>query len=219
MQNIVRAIEVFITHQGEGPDCGQRMLLVRYKRCNRNCPWCDTQVKMRISNEFEIPIKELQQTIADNNLGLMITGGEPTFGLNYGYTINLLNKIDTHLVNIETNGIDLEKLILETKKKYVKFILSPKIFSDEDQVFYFNLINNIKEDPRVYLKIVYEGREYNDKLLDFLKSISFNNSHIYLMPEGKDREELIANSPIVFDAAEKYKVNFTSREHIIYNFL
>ncbi len=55
MQNIVRAIEVFITYQGEGPDSGQRMLLVRYKRCNRNCPWCDTEVKMRISHEFEIP--------------------------------------------------------------------------------------------------------------------------------------------------------------------
>ena len=199
MQNIVRAIEIFVTHQGEGPDSGQRMLLVRYKRCNRNCPWCDTQVRMRIYNEFEISIKELQQTILDNNLGLMITGGEPTFGLNYVYTINLLNKIDAPIFNIETNGLDLERLLVEgNKKKNVKFILSPKIFNDEDQVFYFNLINNIKEDPRIYFKIVYEGSDYNKSLLEFLNSISFNHSHIYLMPEGKTRQELIDNSSIVF---------------------
>ena len=39
------------------------------------------------------------------------------------------------------------------------------------------------------------------------------------MPEGKTREELINNSPKVFDVAEKYKTNFSSRDHIIYGFI
>ena len=52
-----------------------------------------------------------------------------------------------------------------------------------------------------------------------LKLINFDNHRIFLMPEGTTKEEILAHAPIVFDAAEKYKVNFTSRDHIIYNFL
>ena len=219
MLNIIRAIELFITWQGEGPFSGHRMLLVRYKRCNRDCPWCDTKVKMRISNEFEVPIKEIQQTIEENKLGLMITGGEPGYSLNYTYTINLINETNTYLYNVETNGIQLEQMVSEIKKKNVKFILSPKIFNDEDINFYFNLINNIKEDDRVYLKLVYEGSDYNNRLLDYLSSLNFDNSRIYLMPEGKTRDEIITNSSKVFDAAEKYKVNFSGRDHIIFDFI
>jgi organic radical activating enzyme len=226
--NIVRVIESIITWQGEAVDSGKRMLLIRYKRCNRgqgdpklpSCPFCDTQVRMRISNEFEIPIKEIQQTISENNCGLLISGGEPLFYLNYTYTINLIQKTDCYLYNIETNGCELEKALSEiNKKKNVKFILSPKIFNDEDKDFYFNLINNIKSDQRVIIKLVYEGTAYNNSLLDYLETSEFDNSRIFLMPEGKTKEEIINNSPKVFDAAEKYKVNFSSRDHIIYNFI
>ena len=61
--------------------------------------------------------------------------------------------------------------------------------------------------------------EFNNRFLDFLTEIKFNNNRIFLMPEGKTREELINNSPKVFDVAEKYKTNFSSRDHIIYGFI
>ena len=43
----INLIENIITWQGEGPDCGQRMLLLRFKECDRveekrPCPWCYT---------------------------------------------------------------------------------------------------------------------------------------------------------------------------------
>ena len=94
----------------------------------------------------------------------------------------------------------------------------PKNFvTEEPYDFYINLIDKIKDNDKVYIKLVYEG-EAQDILLNHLQSINFDNNRIWLMPEGKTLEELIKNSPIVFDAAEKYKTNFSSRNHIIYNF-
>ena len=129
MTGIVRIIEAQITWQGEGVDSGRRMLLVRYKRCNRGfdgsnllpCPFCDTQVRMRTSTEFEIPIKEIQKIVEENKCGILISGGEPGYSLNFSYTVNLINKTDTYLYNVETNGVRLEEMISEVKKKNVKF--------------------------------------------------------------------------------------------------
>ncbi|OQA58530.1 MAG: 7-carboxy-7-deazaguanine synthase [Candidatus Atribacteria bacterium ADurb.Bin276] len=81
------------TWQAEGDDCGKKMLLTRFKYCNRAhgyleenglhpCPFCDTITKMKIETESDYYIKDLQMMIEENNLALMISGGEPGFGLN-----------------------------------------------------------------------------------------------------------------------------------------
>ena len=43
----VKLIENFQSYQGEGPDMGQAMIILRFKTCNLKCVWCDTSVKMR----------------------------------------------------------------------------------------------------------------------------------------------------------------------------
>ena len=220
MNKSIRIIENFHTFQGEGPDAGKKMLFIRYKRCNRNCCWCDTQVRLRISNEFETPIRDIQNSITENNTNLGITGGEPTFYHNLTSTIDLINEINCNLVNVETNGYNLIGLIEKVdKNKNVKYILSPKLFTDEDMIFYKDLANKIKDNESVYIKLVYEERTMIIEFLDYLQEIEFDSLRIFLMPEGVDRETLLAHAPKVFDAAEKYKTNFSSREHIIYGFI
>ena len=99
-------------------------------------------------------------------------------------------------------------------------MLSPKIFNSADLKEYTTLIDNpiIKDNPNVYIKLVYEQRDLLTKFLDYLVSINFDNHRIFLMPEGTTKQVLLDHAPMVFDAAEKYKVNFSSREHIIYDF-
>ncbi len=228
----VRLIECMnFTWQAEGDDSGKKMLLTRFKYCNRAhgylennglhaCKFCDTITKMKIQSESEYYIKDLQMMIEENNLGLMISGGEPGFGLNLQSTINLVNLTKSYLYNIETNGCNLEKLIDGiNKNKNVKYSLSPKIFDENDYIFYVDLIEKIKVNEKVIIKLVYEGTEFNNRFLNFLEECMFNNNRIFLMPEGKTKEELIMNSPKVFDVAEKYKTNFSSRDHIIYGFI
>jgi len=224
----MNVIEAITTWQAEGPDCGNRMFLLRFKHCNRskenggrgNCPFCDTLVKMRCQNEMKIGIKDIQKIVSEENLGLMVTGGEPTYSTNLKQTIELINKVECRLFNIETNGYKLIELIsMINSEKNVHYIFSPKIFISDDLKEIIKIVETIKDNPCVYIKLVYEQRDLLIKFLDYLQLIKFPNYRVYLMPEGSTRDTLLDHAPLVFDAAEKYKFNFSSREHIIYYFV
>ncbi len=234
MDNI-KVIESFITWQGEGPDIGKRMLLLRFKTCDRvenknPCSWCDTIIKMRCSIEQEVSLQTIQETLDKNKAGLMITGGEPTFGENLKNTTRLLN-LYYNVANIETNGFDLLGLfkIISNIDKNIKIIWSPKIFSNKDYVDFqvkVSELNSYKND--VYLKFVIDNKNFPEdnlrveKCLQFIldnPKIKFDIDKVYLMPEGKTREDLIKNSEICFDMCEKWNCSFSSRDQIIYGFV
>jgi len=220
----VRLIENFLSFQGEGKDVGQPMIILRFKRCSRvsagtPCPFCDTLVKMRISNEADYALRDIQNIVDEHNCGLLITGGEPTFNLNLNQTISLINGVNAPIYNVETNGCNLVGLIKKVDPvKKVRFILSPKIFTNEDLGFYMKLSKEIMNDERVYIKLVCEDKELIYEYLDFLKVLNFPNLRVYLMPQGKTRDELIGNSEVVLDMAEKYNFCISDRMHIVYNF-
>ena len=217
-------IESFTTWQGECCNTGQRMLILRVKKCNRSCIFngksCDTNVKMRISNEFDLSFKEIQKTVNEENAGIILTGGEPTLDIYLDQTVSIINKIKTHIYNVETNGANLEELIKRVNKtKNVYYILSPKIFNQTDLIGYKRLVDSIRNNNRVQIKIVTEDRPEIIQFLDFLKETKFNFTRVWLMPQGISHDELLSNAEFVFDMAEKYKCNFSSREHIIYGFV
>jgi organic radical activating enzyme len=220
MSNIIKTIENFVTWQGEGTDAGKRLLIIRFKQCSRCCPWCDTQVRMRNSIETQITLDEIQKIVNDEKCGIMITGGSPTFGENLQSSINIINNVDCKIFNLETNGYNLIGLIDKVDSdKNIIYSLSPKLFSEEDYSFYIELIPKIIKNEKVYIKLVYEERDLVIRFLDYLQVIGFDNQRIYLMPEGINREQILEHAPKVFDAAEKYKTNFSSRDHIIYGFV
>jgi len=220
MNKIVRLIESFLTYQGEGQDVGKYMYLLRYKNCNRKCNYCDTQVKMRVSGEYDMDLRDIQKIVSEKNCGIMITGGEPTFGLNLKYTENIINGVDCYLFNVETNGFKLDELISKINpNKNVKYILSPKLFELMDVDFYEDLLSKVKDNEKVFIKLVFEpdNRHIDYFLENSIKS--FDKHKIFLMPEGATRDELLLHMGPVLDAAEKFGVNITSREHIMYNFI
>jgi len=220
----VRLIENFRSFQGEGPDMGRAMLILRFKTCNLKCSWCDTSVKMRISAEAPHLLSDIQKQIDDTNCGLLITGGEPTVPKHYAETLALLNELEYPIVNVESNGYKLPRLVLSTSKaKNVKFIYSPKIFTPEDLREAVEKTKELLDFDDVYIKIVYETRstviDYLEILSQLMKKDRFASRRVWLMPEGTNRSTLIKNSGEVFDVAEKYKFNFSSRSHIIYGFV
>lgn len=222
---MIKLIECLKTWQGEGPDTGKQVLLLRFKRCNMKCSFCDTRVRMNNSIEGNYSLEDIKKVIEEfsglcGNRGLLITGGEPTI---YNLDIlNILQNIDYGFVNIETNGYKLKELIDLTKGdkyKKVKFIYSPKKYNKSEQIPYLDVKGF--DDERVYYKILVE-----DKLKDSVDSTlwdmtihGFDMNKVYLMPVGTTSEELKKNSPLLFDLAEKYKCNISSRLHLIYNFI
>lgn len=227
MREKVKLIEVFTSFQGEGPDSGRSMLILRFKRCNRtnegrSCPFCDTQVKMRITCEAEYTLQTLQDKIDKDKCGVLITGGEPTALVgndNFSQTVLMLRMLVYPIANVETNGYQLVKLLPFVARDNVKFIYSPKIFSNEDFKESVHLTKEVMLDPRVYIKVVCELRDYNiEEYFRFLSTLHMND-RVYLMPEGTTRDQLVSNTPFVLDMAEKYKFNFSSRLHIMHEFV
>ena len=196
------------------------MLLCRFKYCNRQCSFCDTLTKMRISQESNYELKNLQDQINNNNLGLMITGGEPTISKHLYDTIDLLNNLDYQIANVESNGYNLENLIRSVNPlKNIHYIYSPKIFSENELDHEIYNSTNLLRYHNCFVKIVYQNNDLINEYIEWLSSQKKPYNKIWIMPEGKNKEELIKNSNIVFDICEEYDFNFTSRDHIIYNFI
>ena len=227
----VKIIENFVTWQGEGPDSGRRVVLLRFKTCNLSCPFCDTAVKMRITAESSHRISDIQKELIDNAAGLMITGGEPTVLRHFDETVALLNQLCYPFANVETNGYQLLELIdqIDPNKK-VKYIYSPKIETLKDFDECISIMKHVVVNPNIYFKIVVceQNMSYLDKyLISMLMHVGINftgldireQGRVWLMPEGSDAETLLKNSSKVFDLCEKYHVSFSSRNHIIFGFI
>jgi 7-carboxy-7-deazaguanine synthase len=225
-EKTVKLIECFNSFQGEGPDSGQAMMILRFKTCNLNCPWCDTSVKMRISMEAEYSLSAIQKEIDRARSGLLITGGEPTVPKHAKEALMLLNEIDYPIANVESNGFKLVELIQSTDpSKNVKFIYSPKIFHIGDVKEATTLTKTLFDiSDKVYVKVVFDDNRVLDPYLTYLNHEIIGNrkdrfDRVWLMPEGTNRADLIKNSEIVFDACEKYRFNFSSRSHLIFGFI
>lgn len=223
-EEMIDLIECVNTFQGEGPDSGFRILLCRFKSCDRvdnkvPCPWCDTLVKMRVQEEMGFSLTKIQNIVNEKSCGLMITGGEPGYGKNLDQTLSILNDLDYPVANVETNGCNLGTFLSLTNAfKPVKFIYSPKVFNDEDFNIFSNLVDEYHNDTRLYFKIVVPDN-FDTRILDMLSKYNLN-TRTYLMPKGKSRSELLesANNSL-FDLAEEYMVNVSGRMHIMYEFV
>jgi 7-carboxy-7-deazaguanine synthase len=215
----VKLIEFFRSFQGEGVDRGRSMIILRFKYCNKNCSFCDTKVKMRISQEGIYNLKDIQKTIDKYKCGILVTGGEPTIQNHFDEALLLLNSLNYPIANVETNGYDLVRLISQVKEhKNVNYSYSPKMFSEKEMENEMKITKQLIKYPNVYFKVVYENREDVLYYLEWLSKLNVNQ-RVYLMIEGITRADLIKNSGAVFDACEEYKFNFSSRDHIIYGFI
>ncbi len=221
----VRLIENFNSYQGEGPDSGRSMIILRFKTCNLNCSWCDTSVKMRISAEAPYLLSEIQERIDETRSGIMITGGEPTVPKHIDEAVILLNELDYPLANVETNGFNLAELLNRASrvKNNIHFIYSPKIFESKDFSEAIKKTEDFLDYDNVYIKIVYEDnihlKTYCEWLSVFINGRTKYYDKVWLMPEGTTRADLIRNSEKVFDACERFRFNFSTRSHVIFGFI
>jgi organic radical activating enzyme len=109
--------QIIPTIQGEGPKVGVPSLLIRWKNCNLDCPFCDTQWSNKHTTEtfdWNNIINYLKQYPKIDNI--MFTGGEPfLYATQMGELMSEIGKkIDQiKTVEIESNGT----LISENKMK------------------------------------------------------------------------------------------------------
>lgn len=121
-------IEKFLSIDGEGPTAGQLAAFVRFQGCNLRCTWCDTVYSYDESSVTEhCTAEEILEFIKQSGARCVtLTGGEPLLQPQIGELLSLLDKEETLLTHIETNGsVDITPF----RKKFqnISFIVDYKL--------------------------------------------------------------------------------------------
>jgi len=231
---LIPLVNCLNTYQGEGPNCGKKMVLVRYKLCNLLCPFCDTQkTTCGIKDEF-YSLKDID-TLLQKSPNLMITGGEPTLDkvvsggslTQFDCTVLMLRNLNYEFLDIETNGFNLIPLMDQIcdfeRWNMINVSWSPKFIKSEHFVENVNklqsLVSNgyekmpvlkivIGDDMDVYKKFAYEA----------VLKYKYNPNNIYLMPKGTTYEEIQYSMKQVLTIADELSCNVSSRLHILHDF-
>jgi len=182
--------EIFYSIQGEGLHQGLPTIFIRFVGCNLRCTYCDTRYAYEGGKEKDIEsiIKEIEKF---NCKRICITGGEPLLQKDL---LELLNKLGSYEVSIETNGsLDINKyknqaiisldikcpssgcsdkmyfknLLMLNKKDQVKFIVE----NQKDLEFAFGIIKkyNLLAKTHVIINPVW-GAEYSKLVSQILES-------------------------------------------------
>jgi organic radical activating enzyme len=234
----IKLLELFTSFQGEGTNTGKLCTFIRFKKCNKNCSFCDTMLKMKYDPEAEYSYDSILELGERTNYNFVITGGEPTLPIYRQDIINLLNFLINQngklgIVEIETNGyqmLDLVKEIYDNnihEKCDLTVNISPKYTDDYDDELNY-IVSQIKQVQKFYdmkyiFKIVAFDYQNNFDLTkhvieSLIKIYNIPSPNIYLMPEGISRESLTIDNRKLMEICFKYRINFSSRLHVLHNF-
>jgi len=207
--------EIFKSIQGEGPFAGTPSLFLRFAFCNLKCRWCDTEYTWKGNVIYKkMSLKEIEERILGYNLNhLVITGGEPLLWQKDFYPLveKLLSK--KFIIEVETNGTIKPKLPEE-----IYFNVSPKLSNSGEQFekrIKIDILKEFNKREKSIFKFVIQKKEDIDEILEIKNEVGIENKKIYLMPEGRTREELKERRKMVFELSKKYGFKFSDRLHIL----
>lgn len=101
-----KIVEKFISVNGEGRRAGQLAVFIRFKGCNLNCSYCDTQWANEPDCEYETMTKEeIDDYIKETGIhNITLTGGEPLIQLDIVDLVEYISRDKLRRIEIETNG-------------------------------------------------------------------------------------------------------------------
>ncbi len=223
------------TIQGEGKSLNTPVIFLRLSGCNLACHWCDTpytwnwkgtafkhpnkfdpKKEVKVLTESQI-IKTILELSSDVNR-VVISGGEP-FLQQKGLTSLIIKlKALDYEVEIETNGT-----IVPTDE-FLAIIdqinCSPKLEnSGPDNPVAKRVIPKalwkLAGSRKTYFKFVITSDKDLKEIEAMINTFNMNPKNVYLMPEGRTRQEQIDHQEKVEALCMRYGYNFSPRLHIL----
>lgn len=213
----MKVCEIFKSHQFEGSNTGKLTTFIRLSGCNLNCKFCDT--KYAATSFKELSLEEIGKKITTSFV--TITGGEPlSHRENFVKLVKYLLDDLFVQIEVETNGtIEIPKA-LSLEKENIQWNVSPKLsFSGNSfsKRINFKALEKFANLPNSIFKIVVRNQKDINEAQDILlkRNLEIDIDKIYLMPEGKTREEQLNNGKKIWELAKNYNFNFSPRIHIL----
>jgi 7-cyano-7-deazaguanosine (preQ0) biosynthesis protein QueE len=196
----LKVSEIFYSLQGEGTNAGRPVVFLRTSHCNLACTWCDTKYTWDWDNyDYLTEVKEMSTEDLIISISryqsrhLVITGGEPM--IQQKQLLHLIRKVKEmgYFIEIETNGTILPDRYLNDLVD--QWNVSPKLESSliersarEIEKCYLFFTNHSK----CYFKYVINDSGDLQELQDVVKKYRIPTNRIILIPQGKDKNEIIA---------------------------
>jgi 7-cyano-7-deazaguanosine (preQ0) biosynthesis protein QueE len=217
------------TLQGEGPSLGHACAFLRTAGCNQHCSWCDTPFtwnwklfdpKVEVHKlSVEEVIERLLKVLPKKNPMLVISGGEPL--LQQGVLAEVMERLhdsvpyeDDLVIEVETAGTiapELEfdywvdaynvSLKLEHSGNELDLRYRPEVIDDLHASEKVQAWKFVAQQPSDLVEI--------DELVD-----KHGLFPVYVMPEGRTREELEAHTASLVIPVIERGWRLTPRLHI-----
>ena len=222
--------EIFASVQGEGPSMGMPVSFMRLSRCNLACVWCDTAYTWRFEGDNRphrdgqtYDRKANQVTLGEEEVAarilalgqnrLVVTGGEPL--LQAPALAKLLDLLPDIGVEIETNGTTKAPPRLDIRID--QFNVSPKLAhsgNPAELALIPERLDAYATDPRAWFKFVIAEPSDLDEVLALHERYRFRPDHVFLMPEGTDRETLRGREKWLAPLCVEHGFRMSDRLHI-----
>jgi len=218
--------EMFYALQGEGPSAGTPMVMIRLAYCNLNCKWCDSvkiwkqgvETSPALMAAHAIELAGGAGRLISGNVHIVFTGGEPLLERNregiaeFFIELVKLTGSPMYYAEIETNGTLWDPIL---EKFFDQINCSPKLASsghDRTVRIVPEVLARLAKMNTTFKFVVSSEEEWDEIARDFHM---VPRDKIMLMPAAIDRDELIKNSPMVWNLAAMHGVKATSRLHVI----
>jgi len=195
----MKVCEIFYSIQGEGRTVGAPAVFVRVSGCNLNCQWCDTDYTKGQKISLEKIIQQIKKYPCKN---IIFTGGEPSFCQDE--ILKIMQKLKNYTFEIETNGSNLISLPIQQVN------VSYKISNAKIQSYELKAINSNFD----YKFVVINELDIKE-IKRIIKKYALPINNIFLMPEGKTREQQLKRMPKIIELCKKYNFKFSPRLHIL----
>ena len=198
--------EIFYSLQGEGAFAGTPSVFVRLSGCPLRCRWCDTKYAWSESAGREYSAEELKEKVLPQpTRHLVVTGGEPMVLDGLGEFIGPFAEAGMG-ITIETSGIrfvgDLPCDLMSISPKLSNSTPTESGLAEEHEKQRFNLqaLQELIDNYKYQLKFVVDSPADLNEIAGCIEELKNVNPYkVYLMPQARTRQELLAKSQMLAD--------------------
>ena len=212
--------EIFQSIQGEGASIGKPAIFIRTSGCNLTCSWCDTKYSWTREKGMKVNCRDIISIIRTFNPSIervILTGGEPL--MQQEQLVKFMEETrqteKKYLFEVETNGT------FQPTQKMIELIhqwnVSPKLENAGlgDKAIYPQVLKKFSQLPNATFKYVLKEKKDIEEILFQKKTFNIAAEKIWLMPEGKTKQDLEECREWLVECCKEYGFNYSERLHIL----